>query len=483
MMLARLSEQASAIAAFVLDRFEVPGAALAVVSADDSFAWGHGICEIGGDSPVMQETTFTIASCSKAYTAVAAAILVDRGDLSWDTPVRTHLPEFQLHDETLSRTATVRDLLGMRLGYRNESLVNWGRNTELDLRFVFERLRYMEVASGFRETFTYLNPAYSLVAEIIARISGETFPAFLKRTVIDPLGLKQTFVCEGRYLPSSSHAMPHVTLPSGQVASLGQARCGGRIGEACVYSSAEDAALWMQLFLQKGMGKGSRLTSEVAVAELCSSQIAGAPVPALDHSRLDYCMGWQRRETPDGPILLHEGAEFGASTYTLLDPERGLGVSVYANLANSAAAKACGYALLDLLAGRPARDWASVFSRLVQEDSKATQARIDSRCAESRLVSTPEALKGAYYSLTNGVADLARSGNGLRFQLRDGWVYDCDLEQIGDGVFRIGNRYAGMYSFAQKVDLKACFSQDARGISLWIPGLGNFRRLDMPEGP
>ena len=150
MMLARLSEQASAIAAFVLDRFEVPGAALAVVSADDSFAWGHGICEIGGDSPVMQETTFTIASCSKAYTAVAAAILVDRGDLSWDTPVRTHLPEFQLHDETLSRTATVRDLLGMRLGYRNESLVNWGRNTELDLRFVFERLRYMEVASGFR---------------------------------------------------------------------------------------------------------------------------------------------------------------------------------------------------------------------------------------------------------------------------------------------------------------------------------------------
>lgn len=481
MIAGSLADEAGVAATSVLDRFGVPGAALAIVSGHGSFAWGHGFCEAGSDQRVTPTTTFAIASCSKAYTAVAAAILVDRGELSWDAPVRAYLPEFQLHDEMLTRSATVRDLLGMRLGYRNEGLVNWGRNTEHGLRFVFERMRHMEVVSRFRESFTYLNPAYSLVAEIIARIGGEDFPSMLDRVVIAPLGLKQTFVCEGRYFPSSPHAMPHVTLPSGEVTSLGQARCGGRIGEACVYSSAADAAVWMQLFLQKGMASGARLVSEAAMKELCTPQVAGAPVPALNHSALAYCVGWQRRETPDGPILLHEGAEFGASTYTLLDPERMLGVSVYLNLASAPAAKACGYALLDLLAGRPARDWAGLFARLADEDRSATQAAIDQLCAQATLDCAPEALAGQYYSLASGVADVMCVGDGLRFQLRDGWVYDGELSPIGGGVFRIEKRYAGMYSFAQKVELKARFSQDARGITLWIPGLGSFARLDVPE--
>ena len=74
---------------------------------------------LGGNEAVMGDTTFQLASCSKAYTAASVAILVDRGELNWDDPVRRHLPEFQMHDERLSDIATLRDLLSMRLGYKN----------------------------------------------------------------------------------------------------------------------------------------------------------------------------------------------------------------------------------------------------------------------------------------------------------------------------------------------------------------------------
>ncbi|HEY0301310.1 MAG TPA: serine hydrolase domain-containing protein, partial [Rhizomicrobium sp.] len=287
-MLLNRDEAVPALAA-ILEKFGVPGAGIAVVSCGESLAWGHGVCVKGAAEPVTADTTFQLASCSKAYTATTAAILVDRGEIGWDDPVRKHLPEFQLHDERLSELATLRDLLAMRLGYRNEGLVNWGRNTELGVEMLFERMRYLEPVAGFREAFTYLNPAYTLIAEVIARRTGKGFAAFQHDTLNTPLGQGNTFVCEGKYLPAHPHAFPHVTLEEG-IVPLGEARCGGRHGESCVYSTPNDAARWLRLHLGKGEIDGARLVSQAAMDQMHRPHVYGPAIAALDNNFLAYAM-------------------------------------------------------------------------------------------------------------------------------------------------------------------------------------------------
>jgi CubicO group peptidase (beta-lactamase class C family) len=40
-----------------------------------------------------------MASCTKSFTAMSVALLVDEGKLEWDKPVREYIPEFILDED------------------------------------------------------------------------------------------------------------------------------------------------------------------------------------------------------------------------------------------------------------------------------------------------------------------------------------------------------------------------------------------------
>lgn len=460
----------------IMERFGVPGAAIAVVAGEDSAALGYGVCEQGQRRPVTPDTTFQLASCSKAYTATTAALLVDSGAIAWDEPVRKHLPEFQMHDERLSSIATLRDLLSMRLGYRNEGIVNWGRNLDLGVAVIFERLRYLEVIAGFRELFTYLNPAYTLMAEVIARVSGKPFIEFQREALNVPLGQTHTFVHEGQLLPKLPHAFPHVVLDEG-ILPVGMAHCGGRVGESCTYSTANDAVRWLRLHLGSGEVAGRRLVSAAAMAEMHRPHVYSPGVPALDNFFLAYGMGWQCRDTPHGPVLLHEGGEFGVSTFTMLDPRRGNGASVYANLNSGPAVKAATYALIDVLAGREPREWAPLFETLAASDRDAMNKRYEAQlAAHGGDTLTVREITGSYFHPANGVIDIRETADGLDARVRDGWVYDSVLEPVERNLYRGKCRFRGMQGLALQ-GMRVRFYRDEQGIALQAAGLGVSRKI------
>ena len=108
--------------------FDVPGMAIAIVKDGKVLATrGFGMRKLGASAPVDGKTLFEVASNSKAFTAVALAMLVDEGKLAWDDPVIKHLPDFQMYDAYVTREMTVRDLLvhrsGLGLGGRRPAVV------------------------------------------------------------------------------------------------------------------------------------------------------------------------------------------------------------------------------------------------------------------------------------------------------------------------------------------------------------------------
>jgi len=100
-----------------LAKWKAPGLAVAIVHQDRLiYLKGLGVKELGKNDPVTQDTVFPLASCSKALTATTLAMLVDDGKLTWDDPVRKHLPWFKLKDPCADANVTLRDLLTHRTG-------------------------------------------------------------------------------------------------------------------------------------------------------------------------------------------------------------------------------------------------------------------------------------------------------------------------------------------------------------------------------
>ena len=98
-------------------RHAVAGLATAVV-VDDKVVFEHtlGYANASTQEPVTPDTVFRLASLSKAFATAVAGVLVNDGKFSWDTKLADVLPFFKLKDAAAAEKATVRDILGQRLG-------------------------------------------------------------------------------------------------------------------------------------------------------------------------------------------------------------------------------------------------------------------------------------------------------------------------------------------------------------------------------
>ena len=110
-----------------LERWHVPGMALAVVSGEEVLHLaGYGQRDPARGLPVTPDTLFPIASMTKSFAVMSFGLLVDEGKLEWDKPVRDYLPGWQMFDPVTTETLTVRDLLSHRSGLPSHDWIWWG---------------------------------------------------------------------------------------------------------------------------------------------------------------------------------------------------------------------------------------------------------------------------------------------------------------------------------------------------------------------
>ena len=96
--------------------WEVPSAGICVVK-DGKVLLCDGVGLKDNESqPATGDTLYQIASCSKAFTATAAAMLATEGKLDFDTPIIEYMPSFRLNDDYATNHLTVRDFLSHRSG-------------------------------------------------------------------------------------------------------------------------------------------------------------------------------------------------------------------------------------------------------------------------------------------------------------------------------------------------------------------------------
>ncbi len=171
-----------------MQTWNIPGLALVIVKEKDVlYARGFGVREMSKPEPVDEHTLFAIASNTKAFTALAAGLLVQEGKLAWDDPVTRYIPDFQLYDSHTTQLLTVRDLLCHRCG-----LGTWSGDMLLLSNFstdeIIRRLRYIPPAYNFRAGYGYSNLMFITAGRVIEAVSGMSWDDFIRERIFETVG-------------------------------------------------------------------------------------------------------------------------------------------------------------------------------------------------------------------------------------------------------------------------------------------------------
>lgn len=191
--------------------FNVPGAAVGVIDRGEVILEkGYGTSEAGCDSPVTEKTIFSVGSCTKAFTALLLAQLVDEGRLAWDDPVAKHLPQFSC----VSSSLTIRDILAHRTGFERCDPIWVLKDISKD--DVIDILARSEPSYAAGSRFTYNNYMYTIAGLCVEQKLGITWEEAVLKRIFTPLEMTDSYTMRPKNLDSAVRdAESRLTCSSG----------------------------------------------------------------------------------------------------------------------------------------------------------------------------------------------------------------------------------------------------------------------------
>ena len=185
-----------------------PGISIGIVSNNKLvYEKQFGLANLDYEIPITYETSFHVASVSKQITAFAILLLEDEGKLSIDDDIRIYLPEMY----NFQNTITIRHLLNHTSGLKDQfnllRLSGWTLDDVITNTQVLHIL-FNQKTLNFQpnEKHMYSNSGYTLLAEIVARVSKMSFAEFTNKRIFKPLQMHQSqFVdTEGQIVKNKS---------------------------------------------------------------------------------------------------------------------------------------------------------------------------------------------------------------------------------------------------------------------------------------
>ncbi|MDO6435147.1 serine hydrolase domain-containing protein [Flavitalea sp. BT771] len=264
-------------------------------------------------------SNFRMASVTKQFTAMGIFLLEKEGRLGFDDPVGRWLPELPAR---VGRSVLIRHLLTHSSGLPDYEWLIPDTTTRQVLDADVLRMLSLHDSTYFPPgtKFRYSNSGFCLLALIIERVSHQSFGAFLRDRIFQPLGMDHSTVYEDGQ-PISFRAMGYARDSTGKIIPSDQSITSATKGDGGVYTSLADYSRWMRA-LQQG-----RLVQLPAVLKRLRMPIAGM-------ADSYYAGGWFM--TGRSPLILfHSGSTCGFANFVIQVPGDEWSIVYFSNLAGN----------------------------------------------------------------------------------------------------------------------------------------------------
>ncbi len=328
---------------FVQERMRktrLPGVSLALVEGEHVvYARGYGFRDVDKAWPATAHTLYGIGSITKSFTALAILKLEEAGALNLEDPVHKFL---NLRLRPLGEAVRIHHLLthtsGLPALAYAEAQLRYVQGTGgqfLPLSSMDDFLSWLNGADAWVEArpgerWFYLNEGYVLLGGIVEKLTGQPFRAYVRREILEPLGMEKSFFL-GEAVPAGAELATPYVIPAqgaprpGRTASIPIGSDGGLV------SSAMELSKYLALFLRQG----EPLIRKASYQQMIQPRV---PLPHIPHPAFFgdlvipfYAYGLMVQPFLGYTLIGHGGSVLVYTAYLGFIPERGLGVAVLAN--------------------------------------------------------------------------------------------------------------------------------------------------------
>jgi len=300
-----------------------PGAAL-MVARDGKviYAKGFGQTDIkaGKNQSISPATNFRMASVSKQFTAMCIAMLEQQHKISYNDKLAEFFPEW---NEKVASLVSVKQLLNHSSGiWDYEDLIPTNQKEQvLDADIVSYLLNRDTLYFAPGTAFRYSNSGFCVLAQIVEKVSGMSYPAFCSKYIFRPLGMHNTIIYQ-QGANIVNRAMGFARDATGAIIESDQSVTSAAKGDGGVYTSINDYFKWATWL----MDKPANLTKKLELVNR-----------AVDNSTtFKYGLGWFNfTDETTGLTLYHTGSTCGFSSVVKVNPKSKLVIAYFSNIADN----------------------------------------------------------------------------------------------------------------------------------------------------
>jgi len=304
-------------------------AAAIIVDGELYSAAAVGVRETGTANWLTVSDKFLIGSCSKAFTATIAAILVEEGRLSWQTTIRDTFPNLNMLPEY--ENITIQQLLSHRAGLPknlNEGkpswLIDYGFDKKRGSTPEILRLQYLEktvqnqLINPPGLVIRYSNSGYILAGAIIEKIAGRKYEELLSGKIFRPLDITTAGYGIAADLEPTTQPWGHSWDKSTNTFAVYKTDYPNFMAPAgYLHMSIEDWAKFIlfhldtypsdkQKLLQSSTIRVLHTPPDSAKWDISTSERIGLKLIGFDYYD-NYALGWFTKEQDEGHNLIYHG--------------------------------------------------------------------------------------------------------------------------------------------------------------------------------
>ena len=301
----------------------VPGLAIGVVkNGTVVYARAFGQKSLNSQDAMTTRSLFHQASLTKPVAATCIMQLVEQGKISLEDPIIKHVPYFKVNDPRY-KTITIRHMVTHTSGMPDVQDYEWDNPVYDDgaLERYVRRLGKEELIAAPGEKYRYSNMAYEVLGDLIAKVSGMSFEAYVQENILSPLNMQHSTLLKREADPKLM-TTGHVKEGDSVIVSPVYPYNRMHAPSSTLISNAEDMSRWALANLNRGELDGQR------ILKASTYDVMWQPGTDVDAG---IGMSWKLSRRADLQIVSHGGRDTGYRSFILLVPEKSLGIVVAAN--------------------------------------------------------------------------------------------------------------------------------------------------------
>jgi len=327
------------IETFILEKMKesgIPGLSISIIKDGGVlYSRGFGFRDVEYGKPATEETIYGIGSVTKSFTALSIMKLVEMGKISVDDFINKYVDidvrpkgekvriwHLLTHSSGIPALVYAEALIDA-VAYSEGQIVPFATPDDI-ITFMKGSEDWAVARPG--EEFFYLNEGYVILGKIVSKVSGVPYEEFVKKYILEPLGMDRTYFSREDVEKDPNVATPYVykdnKLSRGEF-PYGISADGG------ILSNVVDLSKYVLMYLNEGTFNGTEILSKELLREMFKPRIR-LRYEIFGEESYGYGLSIYP-QFPIGTLIGHSGSVLVYTAYMGFVPEKNLGVVILAN--------------------------------------------------------------------------------------------------------------------------------------------------------